>query len=447
MAVLFWDTGIGLEHARWLYEFEGVDVFLYVDVHRAFPRFEDNCVGYGIVPKVEEFAEVFHKRKEDKITTDFIVFTDVGLGNINDFFRSLGIKTFGADGKSQNLELDRIFMREKLKELGIPVQEYKVIKGIKNLLANLNVEDTYIKVNSIRGNIETFKALSKENFLNVLGQSNLLFLADEIEFILEKAFEGNFIEIGFDSYVSLGRFVKPYFFTFEYKGIGNLYFVVNQSPFDEVMEKLQPFLVENRYTGMLCMEGFFDGERVFPTDITCRFPYPGSSLHPRFFERYYDVLYQIANMRDEIKMEFKGLVGIELGIYNYGNKIIEVKFPSELKKNVGFRNAVKVKDKYYFIPNDPVFGTLNLVIENLDKEDFEKNGEEILKNRAFEILKMSEEIEGIDLIVGNPLNLLEGFYKLLKFGYNPLKHLASKRETYITKFFNFKYNPVVLRKA
>lgn len=431
--VFFYDTGIGLEHARYLYEFENIDILLYIQVLKPFPVFQDTIMGYGIVPKCNEFGII--KDILDKI--DFIVFTDVGLGATNNFFKKLGFKTFGADEESQKLENDRIYMRLKFQDLGIPVQRYKVVKGIENLARELEKKQYYVKINKIRGNLETFFSISKDNTLALINQSDISIFKNEIEFILEEPFDEDFIEIGFDAYVSKGRFIKPYFFTLEYKGIGNLYFFVESSPFDDIMEKLEPYLQKNNYSGMLCMEGFFNGKRVYPTDITCRFPYPASSLHPRMLKSYYKTLKQVAYENEEIEIEVKAPIGFELGIYSYDKKIIQIYFPEELRYNIGFRYIIKIDGKYYYIPNDELVGTFNLVY---DKEEI---SERDIVSGIREIEKLAKEIKGYQIYTREAEILLNAFYELLSFGYNPLNHLAKPSKKYITKFYQFQLNPLI----
>jgi len=400
MEILIIDTGIALPHALYLAE-EGHDVYYYIAKHEAFPNVFRTIQGWGFpIKKVQHYEDVLSD-------VDFVIITDVGFGMLADRLRERGIKVFGGGAGVEKLEEDRVYMREVLQKHKIPVPRYKVAKYLDEVLEEVKKNPNWwIKINKFRGNVETFFAGSYETTRAKLQAASLFIFDGKIDYILEDPLSG--VEIGCDVFVQNGKILKPYFFTIERRGEANLYFSVFSSPFDSVLEKIEPLL--KGYYGMFCLEGFWDPEESpepFITDITARFAYPGSFVVPKMLEHYGKFLYDILNNQADV-VPVKHKIGMQVTVSSSENVIVEFLVPQKYRQYVTFQGCIKLKNKIFFVP-ETGFAPGHIVVAG------DKFGE------VFQILTEVEEeinIPGEEAV--SISGLLKQFEQVLKIGYNPM---------------------------
>jgi len=360
--VLVYDTGIGLDHAlqlgRSLMDADDGRVYYYKEWHEPFPRAEDWADGWGFpeIVKIDDWGLVYGD-------VDYVVFTDSGFGSLNDLMRRAGKNVFGNSEPVERLELDRGYGKKKLEELGVPVTPYTPVEGLENIMRFLEEHrgegPFYVKLETFRGNMETMRVESPEDFRVRIMQSGLGPLTDYISAIIEPEAAG--VEVGLDCFFNGEEFVRPCLFTVEHKGHSTTGKWVWESIFDEFwLDRIEGFLRETGYHGNMSVEAFWDGSKLYVTDPTPRFPYPGSSLFPRSVGDYAGL---IAGIADGTVVEFKpaSTWAVEIGVYTDEPEYWRpLDFPGEeYLRGVGFRRAINVGGRIWAPPNEVLLATAN----------------------------------------------------------------------------------------
>lgn len=290
---LVYDTGLALDHALRLLK-SGHDVYYFLEWRaERYQRIQDYIPGWGYegLQKPLDWGMVY-----DKVET--VMFTDVGFGSLADLMRKNGKAVFGASAKGEELELDRVFMIKTFEKLGIKVPKYKIVQGVSGLMNAIeDGKKQFIKLNIFRGNLETCSVESKEEARIVLESAKFGKYAEQMTFIITEPCEG--VEVGCDAFFNGKHFLRPYNFGNEVKGTGAQFNKwVESSIWDDVLEKLEPWLAETGYRGNFSLEGFFDGSEITVIDPTCRWFYPGSSAVARYLTNYDEVVYAVAHGLD-----------------------------------------------------------------------------------------------------------------------------------------------------
>jgi len=352
--ILFVDTNIGIDHCLGLRK-KGYKVYLEETWRSAYPVFTDYITGDGFegIVKIDDMGEVLDR-------VQVIIFADITFGGTIDLLRKNNKAVWGAGTSVEKLESDRIYMREVYNKLGIAVTEAVVLKGVKNVLAYLekNKGVHYVKLNKFRGNIETFRASGVEDAKVLFESAGFGPYADDFDFIVEVESDG--VEIGCDCFFNGEKFVKPHFFTIEIKGMGNVCKWVEDSIFvNQYMDKIADWLKQQKFRGVICVEGFWDGKVYKVIDTTSRFPYPDSACYPKSIINYPDVLVGIAEGtldRFEVKKPYQ----CEIGIYTDNTDVPRVlDIEPKVLPNIGFRRIVSKNGKFYYIPGDNLVCTCN----------------------------------------------------------------------------------------
>lgn len=401
MRVLAIDTHLGLDHV-WRLASDGNIVYYFQATLNAYPKITDFITGYGFHENlilINDFGEYLDK-------VDLIVILDNILPNFANKLREKGKKVFAPSPVLSLLENDRVFMYKKMQELGIKVPETEIVYGIENLIKFIKKHEDgktkfWIKINKIRGNIETFFVKNHFEIYTYLSQAGLGVFVDDLVFLVQYDCDG--IEVGADALISPNHIYLPISFTIEKKGKGNFATWIFKDDIEKAKlnkndmyskliyeiynfyEKLHDLVKEDNYYCYLCFEGFFNGRDLKIIDITPRFPYPVSSLYPRFINNYSEVLYKVACG------EY-----IELGVDKENSKMLEItgytsetntwrpihikndKFISIKNDGLGFRKAVKYNNTYWFVPDDGVVFTIN--VKGKDLNHLKLKGLEILDN-------------------------------------------------------------------
>jgi len=346
--VLVVDTNLALELALALGA--AGHLVYYAIVHgQPYPRLRDEVSGYGF----EEIQKIWDWGEGLELGAEYVIFTDSGFGHLADWLRSKDYYVIGADGKSERLELDRVYARKVMKRLDINVPDGKVIKGVEEVIKAIAQakRKLYVKINRMRGDIETFGTDDPEEARTLLSKGGFPVFGSELEFVLEEELKG--IEVGVDAFFNGREFLPIVADTIEMKGCGNAtkFNKIEDSVWFTTLEKFEPWLARNGYYGLFCLEGFYDGVlRV--TDVTPRFPYICSYAYPKVIENFDSMLLSLA--RGEIEApRLKGRYSVQIGVYTDDTDSWRIIHHSAEPEWIAYRKAVRLEEDWY-VPGDPV---------------------------------------------------------------------------------------------
>jgi phosphoribosylamine-glycine ligase len=301
------------------------------NIHDGFQDVRDVEIGKGLtnVIKITEWTTVIPE-------VDLIAFTDCYEPGLQQYFRDQGIPVFGS-GHSSLLETDRVYLKNVLETLGLPIGPYEIVNGIDYLEYVLREkEEVYIK-NNHRQNFETTKwknwRLSKGELKRMRNEVGIF--GNKETYIVEDKLEG-IIECGIDTFVVDGAYPDVVSTGIEIKDTGYLNCLMNYNELPkqvkEVTDKLAPIFSDLGY------RGFHSNEIIIGTDMlgylidaTCRLGQPPNDLLVNLISNYDECLVQVAN----------GIVPLIKSDYKYGCQLI---LKSEMAKQDD--TPIMVPDQY-----------------------------------------------------------------------------------------------------
>jgi len=351
--ILVVDTNLGLDHARKIGE--KYKTYYAIAHCEPYPKLENTISGYGFneIIKISDFGKGLESG------ANVVIFIDSGFGYLADYLRKSGYYVIGADGKSERLELDRVYVRQVLQNLGVDVPPARVVKGIDGVIQAIKEAKgkVFIKISRVRGSVETFGTDDPYEAEIILSSGGFKIFGDSATFVVEDELDG--VEIGVDTWFDGKEFVPIVAETIEFKGSGNAtkFVLYDNSIWKDVLEKIKPFLAKNGYVGMFCLEGFFDGETIYVTDVTPRFPFICSQAYPKVIKNYPEFLVSLAKgapVLPEIVAKYSVQVGVYTDDPNTWRVIDYSGDKSEFEKWIGFRRVAKKNGKYWFVPGDYV---------------------------------------------------------------------------------------------
>lgn len=363
------DSNIGFDIAYQLGK-RGNLVYYYILLNEAFPKMENVISGYGFDEIIKEEYLDLGKICE----SDCVVMTDCIEGKLVDFLREeLEIPVFGSGSEGIKLENDRIHFLKTFPKYGLSVPESYVVNSLEEALDFLN-EPVFkdrpfiVKINKHRGNIETFKFTSIEEFETMITQAGFGPFISNLQFIFQELCEG--VELGFDGFFNGTKFIEPIFYTIEIKGEGTIGVWKTPNGLKEDLEKLTRLLSSLNYRGNFSCEFFWDGKTTKYIDVCARLPYPGSSLFGKMIRNFDEVVLKVAKGEDVV-MDIIAPYGCEVGIYTDDELWKKLSFDEEYKDSISFRKVVKQNGDYYLVPGDNLVATINEtgwnIIEAIDK--------------------------------------------------------------------------------
>ena len=211
------DNGIFVDFANKLGQHFN-KVYYFCEWKDSFPKMNKSYIGYGL-----ENIEVVHYIWDliDKI--DIFIFLDLYYADLQNYLTRIGKRVWGMKS-AEELENNRIYAKETMAKLGLPVSPYTVVTGISALRDYLKKHDNvYVKINKWRGTFETFHS---ENYKMIEPK------LDEVEhqlgafkyilpFVIEEELQ-NRVEIGSDMYVVDGQYPSKILTGLEIKDQGYL---------------------------------------------------------------------------------------------------------------------------------------------------------------------------------------------------------------------------------
>jgi len=158
---------------------------------------------------------------------------------------------------------------------------------------------------------------------------------------------------------------------------------------------------------MFCLEGFYDGKKIYVTDVTPRFPYICSYAYPKVIKNYPKFILSV--MRgDKVLPELSGKYSVQIGVYTDSSdkwKKIDVK--QNYLDWVAFRRVIKKNNNFWFVPGDPLVAAGISSANNLEDAAL----------FAIDVAKNISAVESYDLGYDFYMYLLETLEKGKKLGY------------------------------
>jgi len=349
MKILGYDVGnLSLEHFVKLIQ-EGNEVKVFSPWVEGFPHFEKFAPGLGLdgIQKVLYFFDHVN-------WADLIVFFDIGAGDLVSFLRDKGYTVFGAGRKGEELEQNRWYLKQVVKEIGLPLQGSVRVKGISELREYLKKNpNKYVKIDIFRGDIESFPAKDYESVKLELNKDEVALgpFSEEYQFVVEDYIEG--IEPGFDLFFNGKEFIKPMLYGFEFQKSCYLGKYVNElpKPLKLVADKLAPYLREIDYRGPISTEIRITKEgKPYLIDICSRLPYPLSAVYTESIQNYTEVVWKIAKAQSvDLKINAPYVAVLPLTSMRAEKEWVKLNFDSKLRNLVKVRVASKVNNNYYAV--------------------------------------------------------------------------------------------------
>ena len=404
-SILVIDNGLFLHFAEHLTEYFGT-VYYWSPWVSAFPKSNSLIVGQG-VPGVTRVRSIWEVADE----VDMFVFLDIGYGQLQDYLVGIGKRVWGSR-LGEELELDRVWAKQKATDLGISIGPYSVIRGIDDLRSFLRDNpDQYVKVSTLRGDAETFYSSDYELVEPRLDQLEWVLGIRKhwTEFIVETAIH-DAIEIGYDGYTIDGAFPKEALFGIEVKDKGYLGETMPYSDLPssliDINKKLLPYLREQKYRGIFSSEARVRGDEYFLIDPCCRVPSPPGELYGVLISNWADILWEGSDgeLVDPV-FTAKFAAGLVLVSEWARDNWQPVVYPDSISDFVRLKNYSVIDDRRYVIPQTicPI-DTIGVVVGT------GSTAEEAIRKTQ----RNAEQIEGlgIDYGVGVLEDALEQFNSL-----------------------------------
>lgn len=383
-------------------------------VTNSFPthNVEDIANNVPNLVKVKEWVEGYEQ-------SDMVAFCDSMEPRLQHWMRNHGMPVFGC-GFADRLEHDRLYLKETLKELGLPVGAYYPAHGLDQLEQILiGAKNVYVK-SQTRGNGETWKhkdwRLTKRQFMKLRTEMGLY--ANRETYVVEEIID-SIGETGFDGFIVAGEFAPIGMCGVEVKDCCFLgRFVRYQllpEPIKMVTDKLAPIFEQMEYNGQHSNEIIISKDkRGFLLDNSNRIPSPPGDLMMESITNYPEVVWKIAHGEMptiQYEHEWGAQVIIKSEIAAEDDSPITV--PDEFKQNVKIKNlSIDEDGTWYYVPaNGLGMKEIGSIVAGGDSPD------KVIKM----VEKIANSIEGFDISM-NVASLHEAkksIDKLIKAGIDP----------------------------
>ena len=390
------------------------EVMLFVPWMGPWPTPDYQNIGKGIpgITRVESYEDAKAIVKENKGT---FYFFDVGDADKQCELRQEGCSVFGAGGiknsegryPAQDLEIDRSFFKDTLKEVGLPFAPYRIVHGIDELSVILRKEnDLWVKMDvTIRGIKETFHHIDWKSSVNEIDElaHKLGFCRDVTEFMVETPVEKDGVEIGDDSMRLHGESFENSLYGIEDKGDGYSCKVVQSdklpAPIQTINKAMLPIYQKHDICGAMSSEVRWGKEKkAYYIDACQRMGNPPAACISEIYKNFSQVVDGIAR-GEKVKPEFKAKYAAELSIeaQNADYESIPMDINEKDWHSIKIRRACKIGDQYYNIPFRDKVSTVVKVVglgETLEEaqgncmkaaEDFKCKGKTFNKNTFNEL--------------------------------------------------------------
>jgi hypothetical protein len=340
-------------------------VYLHVPFSGSFPTMNHGRVGEGL-PGVELVDDIFGKHF-DKV--DLFVFPDLYNAPLQIHLETMGKRVWGARN-AEELEIYRELCKEKMEEMGLPVQPWKIIKGVDKLREHLKAhKDQHVKIDRWRGVTETFFAPDYEAVEMKIDaiQNNIGAFKDTLEFIVEDNLPDR-VEVGIDTICIDGQYPINTLFGIEAKDCGYIGQMVKWNEIPEPLrrwnEKFAPLFAQYGCRGSVSNEVRI-GKDMDPymVDATIRAPSPPSELWQELFTNLAEMMWEGAD-GVLVEPEPAGKWGVEVILKSHWAKDNwqPVLYPEEFANQIKLYNCVVIDGKRYVVPQNEDMEEIGAVV-------------------------------------------------------------------------------------
>lgn len=340
-------------------------VLLYVPYAGSFPTMNAGRVGYGL-PGVELVDGIFGPHFEQ---VDLFAFPDLGHGAEQVQLEQMGKRVWGARN-GEELEIYREVCKQLMESEGLPVQPWKMLKGMKALRAHLAAhQDQHVKINRWRGVTESFFSPSLDVVAPKLDEiaHTLGAFQEVLEFIVEDDLPDR-VEAGLDCYCIDGAYPSKTLAGIEVKDLGYVGQMVTWKAIPEPLrrwnETMAPYLATYGYRGFLSNEiRIGEDHEPYMIDATCRAPCPPSELWQELYTNLAEILWEGAggNLVDPVPA---GKWGVEIILKSqWAEKNWQpVVYPDRFAQQIKLFNSVLVAGVRYVVPQDEDMTEIGAVV-------------------------------------------------------------------------------------
>ena len=382
----FVDNGLFIESALRLARDAKRVIYCVPGWVSGFPRMHEAWVGTGLegIEVVEDFWPYYNE-------INCWVFPDVYFGGFQTFLEEQGKKVWGSR-MGEEMELARDAMKLHMEKLGLPVNPWRKIKGMDKLRDYLKTHSRkWVKVNKWRGMMETFFSKDYKSIEPKLDEVEYALGAFKhiMEFIVEDDLP-NCVEVGVDCYTIGGKFPKNLLTGIEIKDKGFAGYFTEYAKLPKEItqfdETISETLKEYGYAGFYSTEiRVGKDHKPYMVDLCARQGSPPGELYQELYTNFSDIIWQGANgnLIDPIPA---AKYGCELLIHSsWADKNWQpIDFPAKYRDFIKFRNLVKLKGRYYVVPQNVGLPEIGAVIGMGDT----------LEEAKKQCRKVAESVEG-----------------------------------------------------
>lgn len=407
MKFLVKDALIFMDIANALADKGNNEVFYFTNWQTGYPLFKDFCTGL-------DFEYLKKKNKhgnpllfwEEVMKKDWDCVANFDVHNQDEIFALRQLfpnKSIWGAGRGEVLEADRIILKQWIETLGLPVNPYKVVKGVTALRSYIKENpNKYVKINIFRGDCESFCAkdidYNRADFLKL--EINLGAKAEDVLFIVEDPIDTE-VEVGYDGFFNGHSYSDKCFLGVEYHK--NLYIarVMDYDelpePIYETLEAFSSLLEKMDYRGAISTEEkIVSFKEHYLIDVCSRLPSPLSALYPQFINNWAELVYKTGKKENcplDIDVKYVGAFALESKRGEQEYLPISIK-PSDRDK-IKFQSACMVGDKYHSVKGNSIIATIVVGGDNPD-ECLEKIKE---YSKLIDVPNLQyDDINGIDKI-------------------------------------------------
>lgn len=320
---------------------------------KPFPTIEDYSVGHGYGALQKEIWFFDHI-----LDSDMIVNFDVSQNDLIHYLRQMhkDKSIFGA-GRGERLEHDRVFFKQWLERLGLPVGPYKVITGVTALSNYLKKNPKkFIKTNIFRNDMESFFFGDWDDDKYLLDEKavTLGMLKETYTFIVEEPIDCK-CELGFDGFFSGGDYIP---FTYGPEIAKNLYIGKVIKDIDEMpdcmvntMERMQGLLERMDYRGALSTEErVISQDESYFIDFCARIPAPLGQIYPVAIKNWAELVYKVGKKETvEIECDHEYVGAFALSDEHAADHNVKLKIDPKHLKDVRFQTVAQNEDGYFAV--------------------------------------------------------------------------------------------------
>lgn len=382
-------------------------VYYHRPVNTEYRKAWDFAIGEGVpgIECIESFMEPDIVKE-----VDWYCFPDIGYVGEQKYLRGIGKPVFGSLGGDE-LERLRTKFLKVIKEVGLPVPKYDVIRGLDNLESYLKQnEEKWVKLNEFRGDMETWFHQDYEHSKEMLLSLRQKWLGIEryVVFVVQENIP-DAQEIGYDGMCIQGQFPESSFQGYEKKNELYLGAMTAYKDLPEevrfVNESIAPKLTEYGYQNFFATEIRNQDGTPYYIDPTNRMPGQTGEQLLETMTNLPSVMWHGAH-GELIKPEWCAKFATSATLRHKGNKDAPkyVRIPKEAQRWVKPNHYCQTGyEDFWFAPNGsddlgPVIGIGDTIEDAIEavKANFEAIGDDSIEIRPEGFKDLLEDIHAAE---------------------------------------------------